>query len=402
MSGTAPIQAAFAGLERCSPTERVKPLKDTWVRAEILKKVHPPTQPPRRVERPTEPGIPSPIAPPAGARAVGSFLTRLDEPGSSVETRSQVTVDSLTPSYRPPRAEEDTQRITLDRRSLPQTAAPSVRDRLTLSVLEGPSRGRVIPVGADGLTLGRSVDLSVRLEDRGLSRRHAKIQHKGGRWVIEDLGSKNGTLVGDRVIDGLVELRDGDRIGIGSETIIGVTFHDAAAQDLAVRNYESAVTDVLTRVHNRRYFDERIAGELSFALRHKATLALLVFDVDHFKAVNDTYGHAAGDAVLRIVSATVRRLVRTEDVVARIGGEEFAVLARGIDLRNALIFGERIRKAVSLAAVPWEGEQIRVTVSIGVSVVEKDPAVRDATSLIQRADAALYRAKESGRNRVLG
>jgi diguanylate cyclase (GGDEF)-like protein len=160
------------------------------------------------------------------------------------------------------------------------------------------------------------------------------------------------------------------------------------------------VTDVLTRVHNRRYFEDRLAGEMSFALRHAAPLSLLLFDVDHFKKVNDTFGHAAGDAVLRVMAATVKRMVRTEDLVARYGGEEFAVIARGIGHRNAMIFGERVRKTVQACVVPWDERPIHATISIGVATVEQGSPIDGTRALVAAADAALYRAKNGGRNRV--
>jgi diguanylate cyclase (GGDEF)-like protein len=105
--------------------------------------------------------------------------------------------------------------------------------------------------------------------------------------------------------------------------------------------YEAALRDPLTRAYNRRYFDDRLFSELSFARRHGAPLGLLMVDLDHFKRINDVYGHQAGDVVLRVVAATIQRLMRPEDVVARYGGDEFVVIARGTTLRNAEILAER-------------------------------------------------------------
>jgi diguanylate cyclase (GGDEF)-like protein len=165
----------------------------------------------------------------------------------------------------------------------------------------------------------------------------------------------------------------------------------------------SGVRDPLTALHNRRFLDERIVAELAYALRHRAPLSFLLLDIDHFKRVNDTHGHLAGDAVIRVVGATLSRMVRTEDLVARWGGEEFAVLARGTGGRNAQIFGERIRRAIEQVELPWRAERLRVTVSIGVAFVENRGGTGERiapSALVGTADAALYASKGGGRNQV--
>jgi diguanylate cyclase (GGDEF)-like protein len=161
--------------------------------------------------------------------------------------------------------------------------------------------------------------------------------------------------------------------------------------------------DTLTRAHNRRYLVERLASELAYARRHKTPLALILFDIDHFKRVNDTYGHLAGDEVLREVAALISRLIRTEDVFARYGGEEFVVLARGIEHENAVRFAERIRSAVHRLEVAQEKGVLQVTISAGVSSIAEIPdANRSPDTLFRLADERLYRAKSGGRNRVSG
>jgi two-component system cell cycle response regulator len=171
------------------------------------------------------------------------------------------------------------------------------------------------------------------------------------------------------------------------------------------RLLRSGFTDVLTGWHNRRYLQARMKEELARARRDNARLNCLMLDVDHFKRVNDTWGHVAGDVVLRELANRVEAQIRASDVAARYGGEEFVVLLPNTDEMSAEKLAERIRLAIS--ASPFElpnGEQVVVTVSIGIAGVGPDRDDVDlknlGDSLIARADVALYRAKSAGRNRV--
>jgi two-component system cell cycle response regulator len=161
--------------------------------------------------------------------------------------------------------------------------------------------------------------------------------------------------------------------------------------------YQVALRDGLTGAYNRRYLDERLLSEMAFAQRHRIPLGLLMLDLDHFKMVNDTFGHQAGDAVLQRFHALLEEQVRTEDVVARYGGEEFAVLCREADEGSAAVVAERLRRAVEGAAFEYDGQSIPVTVSIGVAI-SLDVNVDGPESLVRQADLALYQAKEAGRN----
>ncbi len=128
-------------------------------------------------------------------------------------------------------------------------------------------------------------------------------------------------------------------------------------------------------------------------------LSLVMFDVDHFKKVNDNYGHLAGDAVLVKLSALAQQMIRTEDVLARYGGEEFAVICRGTPLLNAGVLGERLRAAVEAAVFDYQGGRLPVTISVGVAALPEANS-NSTQELIGAADEALYEAKKSGRNRV--
>jgi diguanylate cyclase (GGDEF)-like protein len=163
--------------------------------------------------------------------------------------------------------------------------------------------------------------------------------------------------------------------------------------------YESALRDGLTKVFNRRYFTDHLEKEFAYALRHDTPLALIFIDIDHFKAINDTHGHTAGDTVLTELSALLMSLLRTEDVLARFGGEEFTILCRGTDLASARIVAERLRSAVERRRFEVDRKRIPVTISVGVAAVP-DPSIKDDAAFLAGADRAMYDAKTSGRNRV--
>jgi diguanylate cyclase (GGDEF)-like protein len=156
--------------------------------------------------------------------------------------------------------------------------------------------------------------------------------------------------------------------------------------------------DALTGLFNRRYYDERAAVEFARAARYHTPLAIAEFDIDHFKRINDAYGHAAGDELLKAVCDAARTMIRQTNLFARIGGEEFAVLLTNCPVEGAVIFAERLRGLVAGTAIAIDGRQLSCTISIGIAARrERD---RSPEECLQRADAAMYRAKENGRNRV--
>jgi diguanylate cyclase (GGDEF)-like protein len=157
--------------------------------------------------------------------------------------------------------------------------------------------------------------------------------------------------------------------------------------------------DALTRVYNRRYFDQQLNVEISYATRHASPVAVLMLDIDYFKKVNDEHGHNAGDAVLIAVAAELAKCVRTEDVVARLGGEEFALIVRS-DAKAASLLAERIRARIEALTVHVGGRALRVTVSIGVASLDCIEAGEGSAALVGCADRRLYRAKQLGRNGV--
>jgi two-component system, cell cycle response regulator len=266
--------------------------------------------------------------------------------------------------------------------------------------VQGTEMGRVRCLERDQVLLGRSADADIIINDDGVSRRHALLVKEGPAYTISDLNSANGTWVQGVRLTGPRALDEGDRIQIGPTFLLRYTVTDADQKALLEKLYATSVTDALTGARNREYLDSLLAAEISYARRHGSDLAFVLFDLDHFKSVNDTHGHPAGDTVLAAVAEAVRVEVRKEDALCRYGGEEFALVLRDIDRAGAAAMGERVRALIEGLHVHHEGVRIAVTASVGVATVRE---LNDATSseIVRIADQRLYRAKHGGRNRVV-
>ncbi len=172
-------------------------------------------------------------------------------------------------------------------------------------------------------------------------------------------------------------------------------------KDLAVLKQES-ITDGLTGLRNRRYFDQRISEEVALSRRYKLPLTLMLVDVDHFKKINDTYGHTVGDEVLKKLSQIILSVVRDSDIVARYGGEEIVIITPNTTKEDAGILAERLREKVEqtkVATIATTQEVVQVTISIGVCALSA--VITDQEALLEESDQALYLAKKYGRNRVV-
>jgi diguanylate cyclase (GGDEF)-like protein len=287
--------------------------------------------------------------------------------------------------------------------AVPRLASSTEKHAFFL-VLSGPQFGDIFPLAPGReLVLGRREDCDVQIRDDGVSRRHAVVEVRGEGAVLRDLGSANGTWVGGKREQEVI-LADGTRVQVGGQTTLKFIWADELDARYQVKLAEGALVDPLTGLHNRRHFEERLGSELAAAQRHGHPVSLLLCDVDHFKAINDEFGHLAGDETLKMVAFVLRGAVRKEDVLARYGGEEFVVVARETALDGAQSLGERIRRAVEKSRCAWQGHDLGVTVSIGVTVsvglTEFVPG-RTERELIESADRALYLAKQAGRNRVV-
>jgi diguanylate cyclase (GGDEF)-like protein len=273
--------------------------------------------------------------------------------------------------------------------------------RPCLLVVAGGRLGEIFPIDGEAL-IGRDPEAQIRLsDDEGISRKHAKVIAAGDGVLITDLGSANGVYVdGEKVAEKL--LVEGQKIRVGQTTVLKFARYDNMEEQAQRQLLEAALRDGATRAFNRRYFVSRLGAEVRFADRHRQNLALLIIDLDHFKQLNDTHGHQLGDEVLKRLVELLANTLRAEDVLARFGGEEFAVLARGIPEVGAVHLAERLRRLVEGSDLGTADKPLRCTISIGVAVFPFEGAnVETATEkLIERADAALYRAKQAGRNKV--
>jgi diguanylate cyclase (GGDEF)-like protein len=274
----------------------------------------------------------------------------------------------------------------------------SERDRAYLIVLAGTNVGEMFKIAGHDISIGRGQNADIQLLDEGISRQHCRIFVDGADMLVQDLDSRNGTFAnGQRITRHL--LKDGDKIQVGSTTILKFTYHDHLDESFQRQMYESALRDGLTKAFNKKYFLDRIESEFRFAKRHRVPLSIILFDIDHFKRINDSDGHLAGDQVLAGLARKVQEAIRTEDVFARYGGEEFAVICRAVDIAGAGTFAERLRRTIETSEFRYQDKPIPVTVSMGVSGLPYVDA-SDAAALVAAADEALYQAKQQGRNRV--
>ena len=274
----------------------------------------------------------------------------------------------------------------------------------TLTIMSGMEVGRVFTLSVGTHTIGRQAQATIQIAHESISRRHTEILVRpGGRTFVRDLHSTNGTKINETPIQNTsIEVMPGDRIRLSKAVVVQFEMKDALEREVQEDLYSSAVRDGLTGVYNKRFLHDRAEQEVAYAGRHNTLLSVILFDLDHFKQVNDTYGHPAGDQVLIEIAQRVHNALRAEDILARVGGEEFAILMRGTSKREAMLAAERIRESVSSTPVIHQGHPISVTLSLGVASLAQGTSTPSASSFLAQADALLYQAKEQGRNRTVG
>jgi diguanylate cyclase (GGDEF)-like protein len=277
--------------------------------------------------------------------------------------------------------------------------ATSGRDACLVHIYPaGPTMGQRYPLAGSALTVGRESDCDLCVKENSISRRHARLFPGSDGYYVEDLQSTNGTFVNDVPVS-TARLRDGDYLRIGNCIYrflaggnVEAEYHDII--------YRLTIIDALTETHNKRYFLEFLDRELVRSGRYQRPLSLVLFDIDHFKKINDELGHLGGDAVLRELAARVRPVVRTEELFARYGGEEFALVLPETAQEGAVVVAERLRREVADTPFTVEDAAQPVTVSLGVATTCGEEGLT-VDQLIQRADQKLYEAKRGGRNRVV-
>ncbi len=271
------------------------------------------------------------------------------------------------------------------------------KDRYILLEIYGRNLGKRRDIEKEGIVIGRADDADIPLDDQSVSRRHVRINKQKKDFIVTDLSSTNGTYLNDAKIEQATILRNGDRIKVGT-TIFKFICSDDMEAEYFDQLYQYSIRDGLTGLYNKKNLLETLDNEFQRCKRYDRSLTVMMMDLDHFKKVNDTYGHLVGDRVLVLVAEVLKNYFRTADFISRFGGEEFCVILPETPLASAHLTAERIRMAVSNIKLNDNGREITVTISIGLAGFAKEMAV--FTDLVAAADKMLYKAKEEGRNRV--
>ena len=269
--------------------------------------------------------------------------------------------------------------------------------RPALVIMTGKLLGKKYDLVKEENIIGRSSECEIPIKEEDISRNHAKLVVVANLVKVSDMGSTNGTYVNRKKVDGEAVLENGDQLRCGntvfkflSEGSVDSVYHDEL--------YKQATLDPLTRIFNRKHFNQEIESEVSRARRYGRPLSMLLMDLDHFKRVNDTHGHPAGDYVLKKTAEAVRETLRAQDIFARYGGEEFALLLPETTNDNGFTLAEKLRQKLASTVYEFGGKKIPVTMSIGLATLKASHVGFD--DLVAEADKNLYAAKNGGRNKV--
>ncbi len=263
----------------------------------------------------------------------------------------------------------------------------------------GPLLGKKWALAGDAiLSMGRGEQNEVVLDLDNVSRRHCELFVRGDEVCVRDLGSTNGTFVNGREVKREQVVHNDDHIKVGGaifKYLAGGNVESLYHEEI----YRMTINDGLTQIHNKRYFLEALEREMARCSRFGRPLHLMMLDVDHFKKLNDTHGHLAGDMVLKDLAALIDKDVRIEETFARYGGEEFALIIPEVKRQKVVFRAEKIRKEVAEHDFISEGQRLPVTISIGVAAMPD--GCQSMAAFIKEADDRLYEAKKRGRNRVV-
>jgi diguanylate cyclase (GGDEF)-like protein len=287
-------------------------------------------------------------------------------------------------------------------RSQAELGSPPVETEADVILIAHPenqrlgSRYRLSP-GAS-LDIGRSPAAGISLpEVMSISRKHARLRYNGLAVTVEDLGSTNGTFVNGRPVQGRTVLRSGDRFQTAAVHFKFLHEQDVeSAYHLAI--YELVARDGLTEIYNKRKYEEEVQREFARAVRHKRPLSLVLFDLDEFKQINDSYGHLCGDFVLKRIASLARELTRPEEVLARVGGDEFAILLPETGILGAETLARKLRDRIQ--ELDHHYGELPVLVQCSFGVAELIAEMSGPHDLYRAADRALLLAKRRGRNQV--
>ena len=250
--------------------------------------------------------------------------------------------------------------------------------------------GKRFVLDTSPIRIGRGTENHIVLDGDSVSRRHAHLEQRGPVWYGVDDGSTNGTYVNDEQIVREQLLANGDRVKVGPTIFKYLTGQDVEAQ-YHEEIYRMTIIDGLTQAHVKRYLLEALEKEMIRARRHARDLSFIMFDIDHFKKINDFHGHLAGDYVLKELARIVQSRIRRDEVFARYGGEEFAIVLPETNLDGAKALAEGLREKVESSKFTFQNEVIHVTVSIGVAMLGEQGQDREHGSHQARRSKALRR-----------
>lgn len=288
--------------------------------------------------------------------------------------------------------------ITDIRKALAASEDEAKQKPACLLVVGGELNGSIFNLLPGETVVGRNPDCTISLDFHGISRRHFTIHTNEEEVLITDLGSANGTYLNNLKLETPVGLKRGDIIKIGSVAMKFIPKGDPERLTYD-KLHEEANTDGLTKCYNKTFFNNQLELEVKKSKVTGKPLTLIIFDLDHFKKLNDNFGHDAGDYVLKEKSRLIRENgIRQGDTFARYGGEEFCILLPNTNLKQGFEIAERLRKLVEKHEFIYDGKRLPVSASIGIA--DYRMGVATGTDLFKRADSAVYKSKEGGRNQV--
>ncbi|MCK4836302.1 MAG: diguanylate cyclase [Candidatus Aminicenantes bacterium] len=285
-----------------------------------------------------------------------------------------------------------------------QKGASKRKYNIILTVLSGKEAdfGKVFTFNQDKISIGRNKKNDLMLDDPRVSKMHCQINVIYSdvleQIIIEDLDSTNGTYVNGSTVKQSI-LRPGDKIEIG-ETVLRFSYNDEIEEKYHSKLFTFASTDSLTGLYNKRYILTELDNQIKMVKRSQRLFSVVLLDIDDFKKINDSYGHLAGDEILKQVAYTIRHNLREQDIASRFGGEEFLILLPDTLLEGAYKLSNRIRQKIEEMELKFQKYSIKTTISAGIS--QFNPGTPKIESLIRSADIALYRAKKEGKNKVVG
>jgi len=261
----------------------------------------------------------------------------------------------------------------------------------------GSNRGKSYILDAPEMVIGRSPSVDIVINEQSVSRQHSKCFQASDNFDIEDMGSSNGTYVNNQKLISRYTLKDGDIVRLGTVLFKYYAHHNI---DMLIVDdlYRMANIDSGTQIANKKNVIEALDSEFKYSKAYTRPLSVIYFDLDHFKKCNDTYGHNAGDFILKETAQIVKSVIRKEDIFGRFGGEEFIIILPNTDSRTALAFAERIRTTIDQHDYVFEDKTMKQTISLGVSQLNSEMA--QPKDLLENADQKLYKSKSNGRNMV--